>query len=82
MHLLAFVEIRLFNVFFKILPEMCEAGGFKCKTAHSLRITCVSSLFNGGVEEKLIRERSGYRSNALFSTKSLRDKMCLKFQRS
>ena len=50
----------------KILPEMCEAAGFKCKTAHSLHVTCVSSLFNGGMEEKLIHERSGHRSNALF----------------
>ena len=50
----------------KILPEMCEAAGFKRKTAHSLRVTCVSSLFNAGIEEKLIRERSGHRSNALF----------------
>ena len=44
---------------------MCDAAGFKRKTAHSLRVTCVSSLFNSGVEEKLIRERSGHRSNAL-----------------
>ena len=29
----------------KILPEMCEAAGFKRKTTHSLRVTCVSSLF-------------------------------------
>ena len=50
----------------KILPEMCEAAGFKRKTAHSLRVTCVSSLFNAGMEEKLIRERSGHRTNALF----------------
>ena len=49
----------------KILPDMCDAAGFKRKTAHSLRVTCVSSLFNSGVEEKLIRERSGHRSNAL-----------------
>ena len=50
----------------KILPEMCEAADFKRKSAHSLRVTCVSSLFNAGMEEKLIRERSGHRSNALF----------------
>jgi len=50
----------------KILPEMCEAAGFKRKTTHSLRVTSVSSLFNAGMEEKLIRERSGRRSNALF----------------
>ena len=45
---------------------MCETAGFKRKTAHSLRVTCVFSLFNAGMEEKLIRERSGHRSNALF----------------
>ena len=45
---------------------MCESAGFKRKTAHSLRVTCVSSLFNAGVDEKLIRERSGHRSNTLF----------------
>ena len=50
----------------KILPEMCVSAGFKRKTAHSLRVACVSSLFNAGVDEKLIRERSGHRSNALF----------------
>ena len=49
----------------KILPEMCDAADFKRKTAHSLRVTCVSSLFNPGIKEKLIRERSGHRSNAL-----------------
>ena len=25
--------------------KMCEAAGYKRKTAHSLRVTCVSSLF-------------------------------------
>ena len=41
--------------------------GFKRKKAHCLRVTCVSKLFNSGVEEKLIRERTGHRSNALFA---------------
>ena len=29
----------------KSLPKMCEVAGFKRKTAHSLHVTCVSSLF-------------------------------------
>ena len=41
-----------------ILPEMCKAAGLKRKTNHCLRVTCVSSLFNAGVEEKLIQERA------------------------
>ena len=31
-----------------------------------LRVTCASSLFKAGVEVKLIRDRTGHRSNALF----------------
>jgi len=42
---------------------MCPVAGFKRKTAHSLRVTCVSSLFNAGMEEKLIREKSGLEIN-------------------
>ena len=38
----------------------------KRKTPHSLRVTCASSLLNAGVEEKLIRQRTGHRSKALF----------------
>ena len=32
------------------------------KTSHSLRATGVSSLFQAGVPEKVIQERSGHRS--------------------
>ena len=53
------------NTLNKVLPDLCEAAGVKRKTAHCLRVTCASSLFNTGVEEKLILERTGHRSNAL-----------------
>ena len=53
------------NTLNKVLPDLCEAAGVKRKTAHCLRVTCASSLFNAGVEEKLVRERTGHRSNAL-----------------
>ena len=49
-----------------ILPSMCKEAGFKAKSSHCLRVTCASALFNAGVEEKLIRDRTGHRSNALF----------------
>ena len=45
--------------------DLCEAAGVKRKTEYCLRVTCASSLFNAGVEEKLLRERTGHRSNAL-----------------
>ena len=50
----------------KILPSLCEAIGAPRKTAHCLRVTCASSLFQNNVEEKLIRERTGHVSNAIF----------------
>jgi hypothetical protein len=46
------------NTLNSILPNLCKAAGFK-------RVTCVSKLFNSNVQDKLIRERSGHRSNAL-----------------
>ena len=50
-----------------ILPSLCAAIGNERKTSlsHSLRVTCVSKLFNAGVEEKLIRNRSGHVSATL-----------------
>ena len=39
------VPVGINSLMNKILPEMCEAAGFKRKTTHSLRVTCVSSLF-------------------------------------
>lgn len=48
------------------LPSMCKEAGLKPRSGHSLRVTCASTLFNAGVEEKLIRDRTGHRSNALF----------------
>ena len=57
-----------------ILPNLCKAGGIKRKTAHCLRVTCVPKLFNSGVEEKLIGERTGHRSNALFAYEKTSEK--------
>ena len=54
----------------KFVMEVAKKSGEryppKSVYAHSLRVTCVSSLFNAGVDDKLIRVRSGHRSNALF----------------
>ena len=54
------------NTLNAILPSMCKEAGFKPKSSHSLRVTCASMLFNAAVEEKLIRNRAGHCSNALF----------------
>ena len=50
----------------KFLEQMClEAGISEKKTNHCLRATGTSALFNAGVPEKLIRDVTGHRSNAL-----------------
>ena len=54
------------NTLNAILPSMCKEAGFKPKSSHSLRVTCASTLFNSGVKEKLIRDRTSHRSNTLF----------------
>jgi len=54
---------------------MCEAAGIKCKTAHCLCITCALSLFNADVDRKLIRDRTGHRSNALMKYEKANEKV-------
>ena len=54
---------------------MCEAAGRKRKTAHCLRVTCASSLFNAGVDRKLIQDRSGHRSDALMKYEKASEKV-------
>lgn len=49
----------------KILPSMCKSLGFRVKTSQSLQVTCATTLFQGGIDELLIFERTGHRSNAL-----------------
>ena len=50
----------------KILPDLCCTVGIKEKTAHCLRVTCASRLFQSGVDKKLIIECTGHVCNALF----------------
>ena len=48
----------------KILPEkLCLKANLPRKTAHCLRITCATRLF----QHNVARERTGHKSNALFS---------------
>ena len=53
------------NTLSTILPNMCKGAGLKLKTSHCLGVTCATALFQKGVEDKLIRQRTGHRSNAL-----------------
>ena len=39
-----------------IMSNMCKEVGIKPKTSHSLRIACVTKLFNSGVEENSFKK--------------------------
>ena len=54
---------------------MCEAAGIERKTGHCLHVTCDSSLFNAGVDKKLIGERTGHRSDALMKYEKASEKV-------
>lgn len=49
-----------------IVPNLCKAIGIEKKTSHCLRVTLATKLFNENVDEKLIRERTGHKSDSLF----------------
>ena len=45
------------------MARMCKNAGIKgYKTNHSLRVTTVTRLFQAGIDEQLIMERTGHRS--------------------
>lgn len=50
-----------------IVPTLMEEAGLEKKTAHCLRVTTATSLFREKHDEKLIRDRTGHISSALFS---------------
>lgn len=51
------------NTLGKFVKEICDKGNIDGhKTNHSLRATGVSDLFQAGVPEKLIQQRSGHLS--------------------
>ena len=54
------------NVTKKMCPEAGMSGHF---TGHSLRRTSITRMFRGNVPEKIIKEVSGHRSNAVDQNK-------------
>ena len=58
---------------------MCSVAGIKKKTAHFARVTCVTTLFNAGVDE--VNPATGHRSNDLqiFNMRRLTENKWLKF---
>lgn len=59
----------------KILPDMCKAAGVRRKTANCLCVTCACSLFHANVDSKLIRDRTGHRSDALLKYEKAEEKV-------
>lgn len=51
------------NTLAKTVPRLCSTVGISgYKTNHSLRATCATRLYNEGVDEQAIMERTGHRS--------------------
>ena len=51
------------NTLQKVVPELCRKAGITGhKTNHSLRVTTATKLYEKGVPEQLIMERTGHRS--------------------
>ena len=53
------------NSLYQILLDLCSTVGIEKKTAHCLKVTHASRLFQSGVDKKL-REHTSHVSNALF----------------
>jgi hypothetical protein len=50
----------------QIVPTLCREAGFSGQfTMHSMRSSCATRLYGAGVNEQIIREITGHRSNAL-----------------
>ena len=54
-----------------IVPFLMKEVGLEIKTAHCLRVTTATNLFRAGHQDKLIRERTGHVSSALFTYEKL-----------
>ncbi|KAL5012557.1 hypothetical protein ScPMuIL_011108 [Solemya velum] len=60
----------------KTVPRLCEEAGLEGYfTNHSLRASCASRLFENGVDEQLIMERTGHRSLAVRQYKRTSNKL-------
>ncbi|KAL5007210.1 hypothetical protein ScPMuIL_016016 [Solemya velum] len=60
----------------KTVPRLCEEAGLEgFFTNHSLRASCASRLFENGVDEQLITERTGHRSLAIRQYKRTSNKL-------
>lgn len=57
-----------------VISDLCTRAGFKGKfTNHSLRASCASRLYRSNVDEQLICEKTGHRSDSVRSYKRTSD---------
>lgn len=57
-----------------VITDMCKAAGFGGKfTNHSLRASCASRLYHHQIDEQLICEKTGHRSDSVCSYKRTSD---------
>jgi hypothetical protein len=49
----------------KIMPAICKLSGIERRTNHSLRAVGPTRMYEAGVDEQLIKERTGHTSDAV-----------------
>ena len=64
------------------VKKMCKEGGIvRNFTNHSLRVIAATRLYAAGVDEQLIAEKTGHRSNAIRAYKRTCDKQQMKLSK-
>ncbi len=61
---------------------MRQAGKSGTFTNHSLRVTAATRMFEGGVEEQLVKEKTGHKSDAVRAYKRMSEELMEKAERA
>ncbi len=58
------------NVLSKTVSHLMKEGGFSGRyTNHSLRVSAATRMFQSGIEEQIVKEKTGHRSEAVHAYK-------------
>ncbi len=62
------------NAIAKVVNTLMTRAGIPGRfTNHSLRVTAATRMFNAGVEEQVVKERTGHKSDAVHAYKRMSD---------
>ena len=71
------------NAISKCVPNlMTQAGKSGNYTNHSLRVTAATRMFENGIEEQLVKEKTGHKSDAICAYKRTSDSLMAKAEKA